>query len=344
MKVLLTGVTGRVGSSLALHLMRLGYDVRGMLRPGSDRSILEPLPEIEIVEASLTDYDAMERAVKGVEAVVHMAAQIPMRDTPVQDYFDINFGGTLRLLEAAVSQRQPVRRFVFGSTDNTYGPTDPQEGQITEDHPQVPGDYYSTSKVLCERLIENYQKLHGLEYVILRLGSILAPNEAPAWFRLDWVRAFLAAHAAAGRRSNLWQLFKGHENPLRVLDRQTASRDDNPAVALVGPDGLPWSLHLTDVRDVVSGVLLSMTRSAAANSTFNIVGPTTTSFTSAASVLSDRTEIDRISVSMPMKLAFELSWEKARAHLGYVPEWDFARMVDAGLHFDGLVEDYVPVR
>lgn len=343
MRVLITGVAGRVGSSLARKLLQSGYSVRGTVRPGG-KTLGTPLSsEIEVVEASLRDTEALARAVSGVDVVVHLAAQMPMAETPVDEYFDINVGGTLRLLEAAANQNKAVR-FVHASTDNTYGPARPLSDLIDENHPQVPGDYYGTSKVLCEHLVKNFHKLHGLEYTILRLGSILAPNETTALFRLDWIRAYLSAQAEAGRRGNLWQLFSQCEKPAAIVDAAVGARDDNPAVALTGPDGDSWSTHLTDVRDVVAGIVLAIKRPEAANEEFNIVGPHTTTFTEAAGVIADRAGVDMLTVQMPMRLAFELSTAKARRLLGYTAQWDFAGMVDSGSQStDETSLDYVPV-
>jgi anaerobic selenocysteine-containing dehydrogenase len=70
MRVLVTGVAGRVGSWLADELVRSGYDVRGVVRPGG-RWVPEPLASrIQIVEASLTDTQAIARAMAGADVVV----------------------------------------------------------------------------------------------------------------------------------------------------------------------------------------------------------------------------------------------------------------------------------
>lgn len=341
--VLITGVAGRVGSTLAHRLARSGYRVRGMLRPGG-KPLSGALPQVETVVAALEDASALAKAVSGVDVIVHLAAQMPLGSTSVMDYFDVNVSGTVRLVEAAVNQKNPVNRFVYGSTDNTYGPAHRIETPISEEHPQVPGDYYGTSKVLSEILVKNYHKLHGLEYSILRFGSILAPNEATQLFRLDWTRAYLAAQEAAGNRGNLWQLFRQCEDAVSILDSAVRNRVDNPAVALVGDDGEPWATHLTDVRDVVNGIVLAIERDAAANEEFNIVGPHTTTFEEAANVIAKQFNLQKVTVKMPMKLSFELTTEKARRLLGYEPRWDFEGMVKSGVRSgQSSMEEYIPV-
>lgn len=339
MTVLITGVAGRIGATLAQRLLHADYAVRGMVRPGGRPVPAVLRPDIDVVEASLTDPDAVAHAVQGVDTVVHLAARMAIGDAVPDQFFDVNVGGTLRLLESAVRQPNPVRRFVLASTDNTYGPARPRTPLITEDHPQLPGDYYGTSKVLAELLARNYHQLYGLEYSILRFGSVLAPHEAPPLFRLDWVRAFLSAQAAAGKRGNLWPLFAGRGDLTAVVDGAVGPRRDNPAVVLTGRDGEPWAVHLTDVRDAASGTLLAIEHPAAANEAFNIVGPHTTTFSEAAAVLAKRLDLDTVTVELPVKLAFELSTAKAHGALGYRPHWDFEGMVAAAL--DGNRDDYV---
>ncbi|RBM16961.1 hypothetical protein DI005_24000 [Prauserella sp. PE36] len=331
MTVLVTGVAGRVGSLFAGELIRAGYDVRGMVRPGGRTPDDDLAGKVELVEASLGDAVAIERAVRGVDTVVHLAAQIVIGDSPVDQYYDTNVLGTLRLLEAAAGQASPVRRFVYASTDNTYGPARPRTRQITEEDPQVPGDYYGTSKLLGETLVRNYHRLYGLPYTILRYGSVVAPHETVGLFRLEWVRAFLAGHVAAGKRSNLCGFLSPGDDPVGVLDAATGARDDNPAVVLTGPDREPWAVHLTDVRDVVAGTLLAMEHPDAAGEAFNIGGPGTTTFAAAAEVLNRHFRTDTVVARLPVKLAFELSTDKARRVLGYAPKWDLDGMLTTAL-------------
>lgn len=341
-KVLVTGVAGRVGSTLARHLVRAGYEVRGMVRPGGRVPHSAIAGEVELVEASLTDTDALTQAVAHCDIVVHLAAQMVIGDTPVEEFFDVNVGGTLRLLEASAAQH--VRRFVLASTDNVYRPGDPPSEPIAEAHPQMPGDYYGTSKVLAEQLVRNYYQLYGVDYSILRLGSVIAPNEAPVLFRADWTRAFLAGQVAAGRRSNLWPLFADCGDIAEMIDAATRDHDDNPAVVVTGPAGEPWAIHLTDVRDAVAGIMLGIEHPRAVGDSFNIVGPHSTTFAEAATAFGKHCDLDQVDVQLPVKLAFEISTAKAKRVLGYEPAWDFDAMLERGLvRGAGEAQDYVPV-
>ncbi|WP_162606350.1 NAD-dependent epimerase/dehydratase family protein [Jiangella asiatica] len=343
MKVLVTGVAGRVGSTLAQQLVAAGYEVRGTVRPDGRQPHPALARRIEVVEAPLSDAAAVRRAVAGVDVVVHLAARMVVGDVPPEELLDVNVGGTLRLLEAAVTGRRRVRRFVLASTDGTYGPARPRFSPITEEHPQHPGDYYGMTKVLAEQLVRNHRELHGLEYTIMRLGSVVAPNEVLPLFRLGWARAFVAGQVAAGRRGSLWQVFDGRDDAVAALDQMVAARVDNAAAVLIGPDGAPWAVHLTDVRDAVAGLMLGIEHPKAADDHFNIVGPSTTTFAAGARVVAARFDLETVTVALPMRLAFEISPAKARDVLGYEPRWDFAATLETALRAPHVDPTYLPV-
>lgn len=327
MRILITGVAGRVGTELAARSLASGHSVRGTVRPGG-RSLSPGLArDVEVVEASMADAGALARAVDGMDVVMHLAARMVPGDQPIDEFFDGNVQGALRLLEAAASTRTPVRRFVLASTDNTYGPARPRFTPITEDHPQVPGDYYGTSKLLAEQLVRNLASLHGLEHTIVRLGSVVEPHEVLPLFRLDWTRAFLTAQHQAGRRGNLWSLFADRPDLTATVDEAVGARDDNPAVALTGPAAQPWAIHLTDVRDAADGLVLALERPEAAGEDFNVVGPRTTTFAEGAAVMAGQFDLDTVTAELPVTLAFELANDKAAQRLGYAPSRDFATII-----------------
>lgn len=151
-RFLATGVTGRVGSTLAATLLSHGHEVRGLVMPGDPaQTKLQFLPGLEVAEADLGNQRGVEEAAAGVDAVLHMAAKLVRRDEPVDSYFDTNTLGTVRLVNAAA--RIGVKRFVHASTDGAYDLFSPRTGPITENEPQLPCDYYGTSKTLAEEAV-----------------------------------------------------------------------------------------------------------------------------------------------------------------------------------------------
>lgn len=330
---LVTGVTGRVGANLALHLLHRGWGVRGLVHPEDPGRVkLTQLPEVEVHAGDLRDLDVVTRAVDGVDAVVHLAAQMVRGDTPVDAFFDVNTLGTLRVLEGAVRARRAVGRVVVASTDGTYGVTRPAYLPIDERHRQEPGDYYDTSKVLSETLVRNYGVQYGLDWSIVRYGSVVAPDEALNLFRYSYA-ARLLHHAERGRDSNLWPLFVGCLRPWEALDAAVGdAAHANPAVALFGPDG-PWAIHYVDVRDVVAGTIAALEHPDAAGEAFNVTGPATVDFETGAKTVAAALDLPVFRVDLPMRLAFEDDNRKAARVLGFTPEWTFERMVQSAFDY-----------
>ena len=126
MKILITGITGRIGANVASCLKGAGHDIRGLVWPKDPRiEKLEPLGT-ELVEGSLTDPDDVNRVVMGVDAIYHLGAAFqgggPFSES---DYFDINIRGTFNVLEAARSNDK-LQHLIFASTDAQYAKYPPE--------------------------------------------------------------------------------------------------------------------------------------------------------------------------------------------------------------------------
>lgn len=125
-RVLITGGAGFIGSYVAEELLEAGYDVR--LLDALDTQVHESgdapdyLPkDAELVNADVRDVYALERALSGVDAVVHLAAAVGVGQSMYQlrRYVDVNSGGTAALLEALSGR--PVERLVVASSMSVYG-------------------------------------------------------------------------------------------------------------------------------------------------------------------------------------------------------------------------------
>jgi UDP-glucose 4-epimerase len=323
--VLLTGITGRVGSRLAVELLERGHRVRGIAMPDDPLlSRLSGAGDLEIVYRDLRRGDDLADAVKDADAVVHLAAQLVLNGSSPLDLYDINVTGTMRLLEA-VKEQERKPRFVLASTDGTYGVIQPRYLPIDERHPQVAGDYYSGSKVLAERLLENYAAQFDLSYAILRFSTIIAPEESLSWFRYGSSLARLR-RARLGRLTNLWPLFVDHPDMDELLIEAVADPAGDPAVALLGPTGQPWGMPITDVRDIVRAIVSVLDLEDAPGEAFNVAGPTVTAG-EGAKVIAEALEVPLYEVRLPVLWHYEVDTSKARAAFGYEPAWSFERTV-----------------
>jgi dTDP-L-rhamnose 4-epimerase len=125
-KILITGGAGFIGGHLAEELLRHDYDVRilDVLDPQVHENGAIPdylSDEVEFVGADIRDASAVERAVRGVDGVVHLAAAVGVGQSMYQlhKYVDVNASGTAVLLEAI--NKHPVERLVVASSMSVYG-------------------------------------------------------------------------------------------------------------------------------------------------------------------------------------------------------------------------------
>jgi len=149
MRALVTGATGFVGSAVVRELLAAGVEVRALVRTTSPRENLQGLA-VEVVEGDLSDLASLRRAVQGCQVVYHLAALYSPRPEDGGHLYEVNVGGTERLLQAA--QEAGVLRFVHTSTIGTVG-RPPGGGLASEQYPfndWERGSHYARSKALAE--------------------------------------------------------------------------------------------------------------------------------------------------------------------------------------------------
>lgn len=164
--VLLTGASGAIGRSLR-DLLRDRYRLRLQERPGGQP--LAPAREgEEIARANVSDLDAMRAAVRGTDAVIHLAASSAV-GTPWEDALQNNIVGMYATLEAM--RLEGVKRMVFASTNHVTGYYELTGRPCYPDMPVRPDGYYGASKAFGEALARFYVDEHGLGVICLRIGS-----------------------------------------------------------------------------------------------------------------------------------------------------------------------------
>lgn len=168
MKVLVTGGTGSVGRAAVARLVCGGHAVRVIGR----RSGIE-IDGAEYVVCDITDFDALRRAVRGCDGVVHLAAVAAPSGAPAQELFQINVSGTFNVFEAAAAEG--IRRVVQASSINAFGcffslvDMKVEYFPIDEAHPTFTTDPYSFSKTVIEEIGAYYWRRDGISSVALRL-------------------------------------------------------------------------------------------------------------------------------------------------------------------------------
>lgn len=178
MKVLVTGGAGFIGSYLVRRLMALGYEVTVL--DNLSTGVRAHLPEEGFAFWELDDRapEARVRIAAGhFDAIVHLAGQTMVDASIRNPHFDAseNVLGTVNVLEAA--RASGVKRVVFASTAAAYG--DVAEGAlpVKEDLPLAPLSFYGLTKVMVEHYLALYQKLYGLDYVVLRFANVYGERQ-----------------------------------------------------------------------------------------------------------------------------------------------------------------------
>lgn len=204
MRILVTGGAGFIGSQLVGALRRREDEVVVLdnLDPTYDPALKWENLRVEgvvtspgparLVQGDLRDAAAVQDALQGVDAVVHMAAVAGVRDSlsdPLR-YEDINIRGTLVLLEQM--RRAGKDRLVFASSSSVYG-APPGDGRFHEDLPaDRPVSPYAATKRAAELLCHAAHATWGLHCACLRFFTVYGPRQRPAMAISHFIRLALA--------------------------------------------------------------------------------------------------------------------------------------------------------
>lgn len=198
----------------------------------------------EVVIGDVRKPSDVERAMVGVELVVHAAAihGIHLRDHSAREFFDLNLAGTFNTWQAAVAAR--ASGFVFCSTMGVYGTAatpsrDDEVAEIHEELPLRPTDVYGYTKVAGEEMCRYHVRSDGIPSVALRFGMFVPEPFFRYGVRLlyggvdsdDVARAVLASIDALVERRVTWDVFNVHSVvPFSAEDGPALRRDPLEAV------------------------------------------------------------------------------------------------------------------
>jgi UDP-glucose 4-epimerase len=171
-RVIVFGGSGFLGGHVADRLSDHGYQVVV--------ADVRPYPYLRddqlFIECDIMDFDRVIEVVKGADYVYNFAAIADIDEAihKALQTIKINILGNTHILEAC--RLHKVKRFLFASTIYVYSHL---------------GSFYRSSKQACEKIIENYQEQFGLEYTILRYGSLYGPRASEANSLRRYVRQAL---------------------------------------------------------------------------------------------------------------------------------------------------------
>lgn len=182
-KILITGSDGFIGSHLTEEMVRLGYEVKAFVYYNSFNQWgwLDTLPKeimrhIEVFQGDVRDPHGVKEAMKGCNAVFHLAAliAIPFSYHSPDAYVETNIKGTLNVLQAA--RELEIERVLVTSTSEVYGTA--QYVPIDEKHPYQGQSPYSATKIGADRLAEAFYRSFNLPVTIVRPFNTYGPRQS----------------------------------------------------------------------------------------------------------------------------------------------------------------------
>ncbi len=171
MKVLVTGGTGFIGSFVVEALLQNNHEVVIMSHGSLLPAYLQKLQnKITYFQADFGEADALEKALPGCDAVIHLAwSTVPKQTRGVTAYeFSSNINSGINLIEKCIDFN--IDKFIFLSSGGTVYGT-PNQIPITESHPENPISNYGLGKLTMEKLLHLYHYTNRLNYTILRVSN-----------------------------------------------------------------------------------------------------------------------------------------------------------------------------
>lgn len=300
MKVLVTGGAGFIGSHYVRQLLGGAYPafsgaqvvVLDKLTYAGNPENLRPVvdhPDLTWVHGDICEPDSVRAALRGVDVVVHFAAEshVDRSIDGAADFVHTNVTGTNTLLQCALEAE--VSRFVHVSTDEVYGSI--EDGSWPEDHPLEPNSPYSASKAGSDLLARAYYRTHGLPVCVTRCSNNYGPFQYPE----KMIPLFVT------------NLLDGHPVPLygdgaNVRDWLHVT-DHCRGIQLVAESGTPGEVYNIGGGTELSNVELTGKLLEALGADWSMVRRVT-----------DRKGHDR---------RYSLSYTKIHGELGYRPSVDF---------------------
>ena len=176
-EIVVTGGSGKAGRAVVSELAEHGYQVRNVdLAAGRD-------PNAPTLDADLTDLGQTIDALKGTDAVIHLAAIPAPNVLPDEATFRINTMSTYNVFSAAVTLG--LKKVVWASSETLIGiPFDreqPRYAPIDEKHERLPEFHYALSKLLGEEMAQQFARWSGIPFVGLRYSNIMEVDDYQAF-------------------------------------------------------------------------------------------------------------------------------------------------------------------
>lgn len=317
-RILLTGATGKVGRVfLDRFLSDPKFDdfiVRALLHNRK----LEPHDRLEMLHGSISDRALVDEAMQDVTHVLHMAT---CKETP-EDIMDVAIKGIFWLLEA--SRLSPIfQQFIMIGGDAAMGHfvyPHPIPVTETQEHTAYQG-CYALSKVMEEVMLEQYYIQYDLNGCCLRAPWIMEKDDFK--YQLSFGEDVFGAPR--------WREYVG-------AIQANAYIESNMIPVMIGADGEPVQRNFVHVEDLVNAILASIGHPKAHQETFNICMDEPVDYRKMADYLAETRGYPSVDIHTP----FHSTWldnSKAKFLLGWRPEYDLPKLIDAAFDYQRSEDD-----
>jgi len=178
-KIMVTGGAGFIGSHIVNRTLKEGYEVVVIddLSQGRLENISRHLnnKSFKFIEADIRDPEKVEAIVKDADAIFHEAAVVSVTRSLENPMYtnDVNVTGTLNLLKASLNSN--VKKFIYASSCAVYGKAESPQSEETPTSPKSP---YAVTKIAAENYCKVFNRLYGLEAIILRCFNVYGPRQS----------------------------------------------------------------------------------------------------------------------------------------------------------------------
>lgn len=310
--ILVTGATGKVGQTFIKRLLADPNFDSFQVRALCHRRELEPHARIENIHGSIEHREVVEKAMQGVTHVVHLAT---VKETPEQ-IMDVAVKGLFWLLEASRSSRT-FRQFTLIGGDAGIGHfVYPHLLPVTETqkHSAYEG-CYALSKVLEEVMLEQYYIQYDLNGCCLRAPWIMEKDDFK--YQLSF-----GEDVFGGPR---WRDLVGAAK----ADEYVRSK---AIPVMLDPQGIPVKRNFVHVEDLVSAMLLAIDHPKARQQLFNVCMDEPLDYGEMGKYLHKTRGLPMVEIKTPYHSTW-LDNTKAKFLLGWRPEYDLPRMIDAAFDY-----------
>lgn len=173
-KILITGITGFIGTHLARKLVDIGYEVYGITKPSVTRDIetfKDFLSNTDVKNCDIADYYSTNNVIKSInpDVIVHLAALSPVRDSFEKpfSYINTNIVGTTNIVQSILGLPDyKDKKLIYASTAEVYG--EQRTKHTAEDVALTPTSPYAITKAATDMYVRMVSRVYGMDTTVMR--------------------------------------------------------------------------------------------------------------------------------------------------------------------------------